>query len=118
MSRRLTVQVPYILLPLLAILFIAVGMPLIHPVLHSSLEHHQISVGHGAGQFLSMPDKDKAYECPICDFLATIQLYDTSSELIITEKEPIGTIFSIYQFCLVKTCLILSEPRAPPVFTS
>jgi|GEM_PF-1059807 len=118
MFRRLTVEVPYILLPLLAILFISAGIPFIHPAFHSGLEHHPISVGHGARHFLSMPDIDKAHECPICDFLANSQLYDTGLELIIMEHDPVGTILSINQICLVKICQTLSEPRAPPGFTS
>jgi len=109
MLSKLTIIVPYNLLSLLAILFIAVGMP---------LEHHHISAGHGVDHFQAMPDEDKAHECPICEFLATSQLYDTGLGLIITDNEPIGKIVSINRIFLVKTCPLQAEPRAPPVFTS
>ena len=118
MLSKLTIIVPYNLLSLLAILFIAVGMPLVHPLLHSHLEHHHISAGHGVDHFQAMSDEDKAHECPICEFLATSQLYDTGLGLIITDNEPIGKIVSINRIFLVKTCPLQAEPRAPPVFTS
>ena len=118
MLRKLTDAFPYNLLPLLAILSIAVGMPLLHPVLHSHPEHHHISADHGVEHFLAIPYEDKAHECPICDFLATSQLYDTGLGLIITENEPVGKIVSANHIFLVKTCQFQIEPRAPPVFTS
>lgn len=118
MLRKLTDAFPYNLIPLLAILSIAVGMPLLHPVLHSHPEHHHISAGHGVEHFPAIPDEDKAHECPICDFLATSQLYDTGLGLIITENEPVGKTVSINHIFLVKACPFQTEPRAPPVFTS
>jgi hypothetical protein len=73
---------------------------------------------NGDEHISALTDEDHELNCPICEFLATRQLYDSGMEPFITEIQPIGNIISIKNVFLAKTGLSLTEPRAPPVFTS
>ena len=106
------------MLPLFSAFFIAVGMPLFHPVLHSHSENYHIISEHRDEHIPAFANKDHELNCSICDFLATRQLYDSSMAPIITEIQPIENIISIKNVFLAKTGLSQTEPRAPPVFTS
>ena len=118
MLRRITDTAPYSLIPLLAILFIAVGMPLLHPVLHSHLEHHHLNGGCGDGHLPAISDKDQAHKCPTCDFLATSQLHVTVLDRIVTHNEAVCYLLFTNQTFWGMICPSPTEPRAPPVFTS
>ena len=118
MLKKLTHRISFCLLPLFSVLFIAVGMPLVHPVLHSHSENHGIISEHCDEHVSALVDEDYELNCPICEFLATRQLYDTGMAPSITEIQPIGKIISIKNVFLAKTGLSLTGPRAPPVFTS
>jgi len=118
MLKKVTNRISFSLLPLFSALFIAVGMPSLHPVLHSHSENHDIIPEHCDEHISTLADEDRELNCPICDFLATRQLYDSGMEPIITEIQPIGKIISIKNVFLAKTGLSQTEPRAPPVFTS
>ncbi len=89
-----------------------------HPVLHSHSENHFTVSEHCDEHIFALADEDHELNCPICDFLATRQLYDCGMAPIITEIQPIGKITSIKNVFLAKTGLSQTEPRAPPVFTS
>jgi len=117
MLTKLTDTISFSLLPLFSALFIAVGMPLFHPVLHSHSENHDIISEHCDAHISALADNDHELYCPICDFLATRQLYDSGMEPSITGIQPIGNVISIKNVFLAKTGLSLTEPRAPPVFT-
>jgi hypothetical protein len=115
MLRKLTDTVSYNLLSLLAVLFIAVGMPLLHPVLHNHFEHYHIIENHGAEQHSEIPSKDKEYECSICDFRATNQFFVSGLAPIMPAGEPLGITLSIIPiFFLVKVRSTQTKPRAPP----
>jgi len=118
MLKKLINRISFSLLPLFSVLFIAVGMPLFHPVLHSHSENHGIILEHCDEHISALADEDHELNCPICEFLAMRQLYDSGMEPSITEIQPIGNIISIKNVFLAKTGLSLTEPRAPPVFTS
>ena len=117
MLTRLIDIVSYNLLSLLAVLFIAVGMPLLHPVLHNHIDHHYISENHGAEQSSEVPSKDKEHDCPICDFQATSQSFSISPVPVITAVNPFFIILPSIHLSLVKTCSAQTTARAPPYCT-
>ena len=118
MLRKSKNLIPYNLLPLLVILFISVGMPLVHPALHNHFDHEHVSEDHGAEHLPPKPDEDKAHECPICDFLATCQLHPAGLGPMITASEWMVRIDTINQIFLVKACPFPAKSRAPPAFVS
>jgi hypothetical protein len=118
MLTKLTDTISFSLLPLFSALFIAVGMPLFHPVLHSHSENHDTISGHCNEHISALTDEDHKLNCPICDFLATRQLYDSGMEPSITDIQPIGNIISIKNVFFAKSDLSQTEPRDPPGFTS
>ena len=118
MLRKLTETIHHSLPPFLAILFIAVGMPVIHPALHDHEEKHHIRANHEAAHLLKKIDDNRAHVCPICDFLVTGQLYNAGSSRIIEENRQIGKVVSKNHIFYMKTCPLEAAPRAPPFFTS
>jgi hypothetical protein len=91
------------------------GMPLLHPVLHSHPENYDIISEYYDEHSSAFADEDHELNCPICDFLATSQLYDTGMEPIIAEIKLADKIASIKNILLAKTHPLQIEPRAPPV---
>ena len=118
MLKKLTNTISFSLLPLFSALFIAVGMPLLHPVLHSHSENHDTISEYCDEHISAFADEHHELNCPICDFLATRRLYDSGMEPIITEIQPIGKIISIKNAYLANTGPSQTEPRAPPLFAS
>jgi hypothetical protein len=118
MLTKLADTISFNLLPLLSVLFIVVGMPLLHPVLHSHPEYHYIISEHCDEHISAFADEDHGLNCPICDFLATSQMYDTGREPIIAENYPADKIVSVKNIFLAKPHPLQIEPRAPPVGNS
>ena len=118
MLIKLTNTIFFSLLPLFSALFIAVGMPLLHPVLHSHSENYYIISEHYDKRISAFADEDHELNCPICDFLATSQLYDTGIEPIIAEINPADKIILIKNIFLAKIHPLQIEPRAPPIRNS
>ena len=118
MLTKITDTTLFSLLPLLSALFFVAGMPLLHPILHSHSESYHIISEHREEHIPAFADKDHEPNCPICDFLAASQFYDTSKGCIITEIEPVGIIISIKHLFLAKLCSLQVEPRAPPTGNS
>ena len=116
MLRKRTDAAYFDLLPLLAALFIAVGMPLVHPVLHSHLEHDHISTGHRNEHGFAGRYEDYGPMCPVCDFLATSHWYASGPCRFSTENEPFDKIVSLNEVFLPTACPPHSQSRAPPVF--
>ena len=115
MFKKLTDTLSYGLLPLLAALFVATGMPLLHPVVHSHSEDYHVIPEHRDEHTPAFADKDQEPNCPICEFLATKQVYNTGIGRTITELEPVGKIISIKNVLPAKNFPAQIEPRAPPV---
>jgi hypothetical protein len=105
------------LLSLLAVLFIAVGMPLLHPVLHNHFEHHHISANHGAEQPSDVPGKKQGHDCPICDFQATSPFFTIGLFPVVTAVNPFFIILPSIHLSLVQTCSAQTTTRAPPYCT-
>lgn len=118
MLTKLIETSSFSLLPLLSALFIAVGMPLLHPVLHSHSENNHIVSEHYDEHISAFEDEEHGKNCRICDFLATSQLKDTGMEPIVAENNPADKIISIKNIFLAKTHPLQIEPRAPPVGNS
>ena len=118
MLTKLTDTISFSLLPLFSALFIAVGMPLLHPVLHSHSENYYIISEHYDKRISAFADEDHELNCPICDFLATSQLYDTGIESIIAENHLADEIILIKNIFSAKIHPLQIEPRAPPVGNS
>ena len=115
MLTKLTDTISFSLLPLFSVLFIAVGMPLLHPVLHSHSENYHIISEHRDEHIPAFANKDHELNCSICDFLATSQLYDTGIEFIIAEDHLADEIILIKNIFSAKIHPLQIEPRAPPV---
>jgi hypothetical protein len=117
MLKKLTDTATCSLIAILATLFIAVGIPLVHPILHDHLGQHHIGVHHEGKRFWAASYQSKTHACPLCDFLATSQLHKANSAGTITEGEPVGFIVSANQIILVNSYPLRAEPRAPPAFS-
>ena len=118
MLTKITDTISFSLLPLLSALVIVAGMPLLHPILHSHSESYHTIPEHREEDIPAFADKDDEPNCPICDFLATKQVYNTGIGRTITEIEPVSKIISIKDAFLANTFPMQIEPRAPPVLAS
>jgi hypothetical protein len=114
MLTKLADTVSFRLLPLFSILFIAVGMPVLHPVLHSHSENHGIIPEYCDQHISAFTDENHEPNCLICDFLATSQLYDTGMEPVKAEIKPADKIISLAIAFLAKSHPLQIVPRAPP----
>ena len=102
-------------LALMAIAFIAVGMPLVHPALHDDLDHRGHDTAHCGAQVPATQDEGHAHECPLCDFLATSQWLTAAGPPLIALDGPIGNNLSGYPLFIGIAPSIPLQPRAPPV---
>lgn len=105
------------LLPFLAILFIGVGMPVIHPVWHDHAGIHS-HLQHDPATVASIIGATATDECPICTFLAT-------NHLQLAGRNPVAFASTLNssnpseQFLVSgQTCRSLPESRAPPEYAS
>lgn len=131
------------LLCLPAMLFIAVGMPLVHPAVHDHLGHNHNIICHRVDH-LEPADatlqpafhnhsahdhsctchnvdhiepaelKTEDHLCPICNFLATNPFDQSVSTPSIETNGPFIGTAPLVQFLAFKTCSLPGEPRAPP----
>ena len=118
MLTKLNDTIPFSLLPLFSVLFIAVGMPLLHPVLHGHPENYNIISEYYDKRISAFADEDHELNCPICDFLATSQLYNTGIESIIAENYLSDETILIKNIFSAKIHPLQIAPRAPPVGNS
>jgi len=118
MLRKLADTVSCGLLPLLAALLIAVGMPLLHPALHSHPAQHRLGADHFTEHDAARLAEDHVRNCLICDFLATSPWNDTEPSPIVAQNEAVGKIVSLSNVFWVTTCPLQIEPRAPPYLAS
>jgi len=105
---------PYHLLSLLVMLYIDVGMPLIHPLFHFHEEHDQSILACGGDSFNAPEDKGEAHHCHICDFKATNQLHAVESGPFVAADNANESINALFWFFLFRTCLKHVDARAPP----
>lgn len=114
MLKRVTDPQTSHVLGLLAILYIAIGMPLIHPALHEHSAHDPNCTCHSVDHFEPADVKKEEHCCPICNFLATNLFHQSVSTLSIETNGPLIGPAPFVQLPAVKTFSSLGEPRAPP----
>jgi hypothetical protein len=117
MLRKLAASLPSNLISLAAIVCIAVTLPLIHPVVHSHLEHGHAGAHSDdcAGDVFAIWVEGNDAKCAICDFLAINSIFETGTGPIVPEIEPVGEMVSFHKLFFTKNSLLPTEPRAPPV---
>jgi hypothetical protein len=104
------------LLCLAAILFIAAGIPLIHPAFHHEA-HGQTNVDHSPAHFPALPIEDEDHGCPICDYQATNPLTINGLMPRMAADQPFVAVLQTIHLFVTKTFVVQAEPRAPPFFT-
>ena len=109
---------PYNLIPLLVMLYVAAGLPLVHPIFHTHSEHDQ-SIVASCGLLLQGPEVDgKAHHCPICDFEATNQLHATACNTGLAGSQFIYDVVSIGSSFSLKARPQHMDARAPPALSA
>jgi hypothetical protein len=102
------------LLPLLVILYIAIGLPLVHPLLHHPWDDDHSSTKNCAHHHRGAQEDDPSSNCPICSFLSTSQWLTTGFAPGSTTSIQFGTIARVYLLLEIKTDSRQAKPRAPP----
>ena len=103
-------------LTLLAILYIAIGMPLLHPAFHDHPTGDQHISGRSTVHLEPADEKGEIHYCPICEFLATGPFHQIISECSFKLNEPSISNVSFIQYFKVKSGSRPCEPRASPSF--
>lgn len=114
MRRRLIDTGVLCKLSLLAIFYIAIGTPLVHPAFHDHSAHNPKITDHGVDHFESSDEKEENIFCPICDFLPTNKFHQSAAALSIETNGQLISKVLFGQFLKVKTFSRQCEPRAPP----
>jgi hypothetical protein len=105
---------PYNLLPLMVMLYITVGMPLVHPLMHSHWEHDQSMPADGGHHLQDPTAGGKDHHCPICDFETTNPMHAAACNTSLAGHEFIDDfVFFELSFCF-KACPQIVDARAPP----
>jgi hypothetical protein len=112
--KRVTESQAFRMLVILAILYITLGMHLLHPALHCHSAHDHTISGRRIDCLSSADEQIESRFCPICDFLATKPFHQSGSALSIETYGPLFSSVSLIPSFTVKICSIPSEPRAPP----
>jgi hypothetical protein len=126
MPRKLHTIRALSLLPFLAILFIGVGMPVIHPALHDHAGIHSLHSPHSPWEhepgtdtpLLSAAVTGEYPECPICAFLAANHLQHIDERPIFFLPILISSLLHEQFQVSGQACRLLPESRGPPQYTS
>jgi hypothetical protein len=117
MLEKLKNAGPCNLLPLLVMLYISVGMPLVHPLIHAHAEHDW-SVSTSGDRFLQNPTHEgKAHHCPICGFKATNQLHASPYSAALAGDQSIDDFVSTESSFWLSASPQRADARAPPVLS-
>lgn len=100
-------------LPFLAMFFIAVGMPALHPAVHNHAGIHQHR-GHGDAADFPFYGAAESGECPICQFLATNHLQQAGQKTLVFAPPPAPSLPLPYRAVNRQICHVLPASRAPP----
>jgi len=107
---------PYNLVSLMVIMYISVGMPLLHSLFHHHQAHDHFRSAQGAAHFRDQTGHGKVHHCPICDFEAANQLHAAGSMPNAAFHEAMDRCNPTIHLFSFRTCSILVEARAPPVY--
>jgi hypothetical protein len=108
------------LLPFLAIFFIAVGIPVIHPALHdhAGIHSHWSHLEYDCSSEASLVSIAETDECPLCTFLATNHLQQVENRSVASQPIPIPFLLTVQCQVLAQNYRYLPESRGPPEYTS
>jgi hypothetical protein len=120
MPRKLHTIRVLSLLPFLAILFIAVGIPVIHPALHdhAGIHSHWSHLEYDCSSEASLVSTAETNECPLCTFLATNHLQQVENSSVAFQPIPIPSLLSTQREVIAQNYRYLPESRGPPDYTS
>ncbi len=118
MPFRLRTSIAAHLFSSMMIIYIAVGVSVVHPLMHEHTAH-----GHDTHDTLDQCahhaheaiQQEENHVCPICDFLATNPFHPIGSGLSADKPWPISEVASMTRRLSVKTFLNSDEPRGPPL---
>ena len=109
---------PFNMLSLLAIVYITMGMPLVHPLMHAHSEHDpHVSAGNGR-RLLNQADHCETHPCLICDFQATNQLHAAAFCAAFSGHQSIDELVSTEPSFARHTAPQHFDARAPPAFST
>jgi hypothetical protein len=100
---------------LVVILFIAIGLPALHPLFHPHADCDHTSPAHASEQVRAGAHTDRFHECPLCGFLATHQLHVARTHFAIAGDEKVDPLTAATRPFTIKRCALPVEARAPPL---
>jgi len=113
MIEKLKNAGPYNLFPLLVMLYITAGMPLVHPLFHNHAAHDG-SVSAGGALLQDPTHEGRAHRCPICDFKATNQMHAATCNTSLAGNQAIDDLVSTESTFWLKASPQCVDARAPP----
>jgi len=114
MLRKLFFYIPLRLFTTLVLLYISVGMHLLHPSFHEHLENDDHSL-HNCHETLSEKlTVDENHLCPLCKFLALNHFFKNLSEPSYGGNQQYDQIPSTERLMIIKAYSKHIEPRASP----
>lgn len=102
------------LLSLLAILYISMGMPLVHPLMHAHTEHDPSVSGDNGRLLQYQTEYDETHRCLICDFQATNQLHAADCCAAFSGHQSIDELVTSAPSFALHSALQHFDARAPP----
>ena len=114
MLSKFVKALPFGLLSLAAYLITGVGIHLIHPAVHTHLDHHQPPAGHSNETLPTIPHEENKQDCPICEFQLPAYLVAGDLDPIRAIDQSIHSIRSAALYWTINDDLSSSDPRAPP----
>ena len=114
MQKIITKKKLYRFLPLLVVLYIAIGLSMVHPLLHHPWNYDHSSTENCAHHHREKQDDGQASECAICKFISTSQWLATGFSPGIPTSIQFGTIASVHLSPEIDSDSRQTKPRAPP----
>jgi hypothetical protein len=102
------------LFPILVALYIAIGLPLVHPLIYRPWHDDHTSEQNHAHHRGAEGDHQES-DCPLCDFISTSQWLATAFAPGTAINFQFGTFAPIYLTLKAEIGSRPSKPRAPPV---
>jgi len=99
------------------IFYIAAGLPLLHPMMHSHLDHGHEYPAPFVEISWATPDDENSLECPLCRFLAKNQLCTDGFHPAGSAAELDGFRVPVNLYVMSVAGSFIGQPRAPPLMT-
>lgn len=114
MLERIKITKFFNLLPLLVMLHITMGMPLVHPFVHAHSGHEEPIPFYNGHHFQNQTDHGEKHRCPICDFQASNQLHAAVHNATYTVHPFIDSLATNASPFSLKVAPQHFDARAPP----